>query len=83
MCSHALLQGNLLDAGIEPASLTSPALAGRFFTVALPGKPMMDLSTLRAKCDAGPSLYSHLKNKKKEEKGMFHSQAGQQKGFLF
>ena len=50
MCSHALLQGNLLDPGIEPASLTSPALAGRFFTESLPGKPMLDLSTFRAKC---------------------------------
>src|SRR5574337_633000 len=28
---HALLQGNLPDPGIEPAALTSPALAGRFF----------------------------------------------------
>ena len=30
--SHALLQGNLPDPGIELVSLTSPALAGRFFT---------------------------------------------------
>ena len=29
---HALLQGNLPDPGIEPASIRSPALAGRFFT---------------------------------------------------
>ena len=29
---HALLQGNLPYPGIEPASLESPALAGRFFT---------------------------------------------------
>ena len=28
---HALLQGNLPDPGIEPASLTSPALASEFF----------------------------------------------------
>ena len=80
VCSHALLQGNLLDPGIEPAPLTSPALADRFFTESLPGKLMLDLSTFRAKCDAGLSLFSHLKKKKK---GMFHSQAGQQKGFLF
>ena len=30
--------GNLPDPGIEPVSLASPALAGRFFTTALPGK---------------------------------------------
>ena len=29
---HALLQGIFPDPGIEPASITSPALAGRFFT---------------------------------------------------
>ena len=32
MGCHALLQGNLPDPGIEPASVRSPALAGRFFT---------------------------------------------------
>ena len=31
--------GDLLDPGIEPASLASPALASRFFTTAPPGKP--------------------------------------------
>ena len=31
--------GNLPNPGIEPASLVSPALAGRFFTTELPGKP--------------------------------------------
>ena len=29
---HALLQGNLPDLRIQPVSLTSPALAGGFFT---------------------------------------------------
>ena len=33
--------GDLPDPGIEPASLMSPALAGRFFKIALPGKPYM------------------------------------------
>ena len=28
------------DPGIEPASLVSPALANRFFTTQLPGKPV-------------------------------------------
>ena len=32
--------GDLPDLGIEPASLVYPALAGRFFTTELPGKPM-------------------------------------------
>ena len=31
--------GDLPDSGIEPTSPVSPALAGRFFTTALPGKP--------------------------------------------
>jgi len=31
--------GDLPDPGIEPASLVSPALAGRFFTSAPPRKP--------------------------------------------
>ena len=30
---------DLLDPGIEPMSLASPALAGRFFTTELSGKP--------------------------------------------
>ena len=31
--------GDLPDTGIKPRSLTSPALAGRFFTTTAPGKP--------------------------------------------
>ena len=33
--------GHLPDTGIEPVSLASPALAGRFFTNEPPGKPYM------------------------------------------
>ena len=33
--------GDLLNPGIEPASLASPALASRFFTTAPPGKPIL------------------------------------------
>ena len=36
---HALLQLNLPDPGIEPMSLASPALTGRFLTPVPPGKP--------------------------------------------
>ena len=32
--------GDLLNPGIEPVSLVSPALAGGFFTTEPPGKPM-------------------------------------------
>ena len=32
--------GDLPDPGIEPTSLASPALAGRFFTIASPEKPL-------------------------------------------
>ena len=31
--------GDLFDPGIKPVSLVSPALAGGFFTTAVPGKP--------------------------------------------
>ena len=33
--------GNLLNPGIEPKSLASPALASRFFTTVPPGKPQV------------------------------------------
>ena len=38
--------GDLPDSGIKPASLTSPALAGRFFTTEPPGKPICYLSII-------------------------------------
>ena len=34
--------GDLPDPGIEPLCLVSPALAGRFFTTAPPGKPVLN-----------------------------------------
>ena len=34
--------GDLLDPGIEPASLVSPALAAKFFTTEPSGKPLCD-----------------------------------------
>ena len=39
--------GDLPNSGIEPTSLTSPALAGEFFTTAPPGKPPGILGTLK------------------------------------
>ena len=36
--------GGLPNPGIEPMSPGSPALAGRFFTTELPGKPMYNSS---------------------------------------
>ena len=42
--------GDLPDTGIEPVSLASPALAGRFFTIVPPGKPKMSLPGLKSKC---------------------------------
>ena len=35
-----LTPGDLPDTGIEPMPLACPVLAGRFFTSALPGKPL-------------------------------------------
>ena len=40
--SHFLLQGIFPNPGIEPMALTSPALAGGFLTLALPGKSALD-----------------------------------------
>ena len=36
--------GDLPNPGIEPVSLAAPALAGRFFTTAPPGKPWLGYS---------------------------------------
>ena len=36
-----LIPGDLPNPGIEPMSPASPALAGRFFTIAPPGKPQI------------------------------------------
>ena len=51
--------GDLSDPGIEPASLVSPALAGRFFTIEPPGKPfehMYLLVIVPDKMGSGTSL---------------------------
>ena len=32
--------GDILDPGIEPVSAATPALAGGFFTIVPPGKPL-------------------------------------------
>ena len=37
-----LSPGDLLDPGIEPASLMSPISAGGFFIIASPGKPLIN-----------------------------------------
>ena len=42
--------GDLPDSGIKPMSLVSPALAGRFFTLAQLGKPLI-CSLLRSNED--------------------------------
>ena len=39
--------GDLPDPGIKPKSSASPALTGRFFTTALPGKPYDPRKTLK------------------------------------
>ena len=35
--------GDLPNPGVEPISLASPALAGRFFTTVPPGKPVVPM----------------------------------------
>ena len=39
--------GNLLDPGIEPRSLVSPALAGGLFTTEPPGKPLVIFTSVQ------------------------------------
>ena len=39
---QCLSPADLLDPGIEPAPLMSPVLAGGFFTIAPPGKPLIN-----------------------------------------
>ena len=39
--------GDPSDPGIEPESLSSPAIIGRFFTTASPGKPEYQLLSLK------------------------------------
>ena len=38
--------GDLSERGMEPMSLESPVLVGRFFTTAPPGKPSINISLL-------------------------------------
>ena len=57
---HFLLQDNLPDPGIKPASPVSPAWAGGFLTIEPPGKPM--LFPLRAtgfSASPSPALYHY------------------------
>ena len=44
--------GDLPDSGIEPVSLVSPALAGRFFTTEPPGKSNSGLGSIQ-RCKKG------------------------------
>ena len=53
--------GDLSHPGIEPTSLMSPALAGRFFTVAPPGKPFRLLR------DSDMKLRPEMMSKSKEK----------------
>ena len=53
--------GDLPDPGIEPTSLVSPALTGRSFTTALPGKPLsFFLGDPKYYSHTGPRTHTHL-----------------------
>ena len=56
---HALLQGNLTHPRIESASLTSPALAGGFFTTEPPWKPHKLYTLLSIKSVLNLCLLNH------------------------
>ena len=63
---HFLLQGNLPDPGIEPASPASPASAHGFFTVKTPRKPVVALpaaATAAESLQSCPTLYNPMDGK--------------------
>ena len=53
---HFLLQVIFSDPGTEPPSLASPALAGRFFTIAPPGRSLFHMCV----CVLVPQSYLNL-----------------------
>ena len=59
--------GDLSHPGIEPTSLLSPALAGRFFTVVPPGKPFRLLRDSEMKLR--PEMLSKSKEKSVGSRG--------------
>ena len=54
--------GNLPDPGIKPASLTSTALAGGFFTTEPPGKPVSSYNDINPIMKACPLMTSSEPN---------------------
>ena len=48
---------DLPDPGIEPTSLVSPALAGRFFIIVPPGKPLQGQTAFLNQLSAAVTLY--------------------------
>ena len=62
-----LTPGNLPKPGIEPTSLTSPALAGGFFITEPPGKPKVNSAGPWKPASPGPLHFSRLSGKGKEE----------------
>ena len=78
-----LSPGDLFDPGIKPTSLVSPALAGRFFTTAPPGKSITIGNSVLTTEPSGKSqiwAFLHLTEKRRH----FHrcSKARLQKAFL-
>ena len=59
--------GDLPESGIEPESLTSPALTGRFFTTSATWKAHQQLISILMCKDLG-SHHTHLCNKKNLDK---------------
>ena len=53
--------GDLSNPGIEPRSLKSPALAGRFFTIAPPGKPNSWVILLKKRAPLIQMANKHMK----------------------
>ena len=61
--------GDLPDPEIKPMSLASPALAGRFFTTAPPGRPFWLIEKVFTIMERGKAPFFHGKNLRYTEVG--------------
>ena len=57
---RALLQGNLPNPGIKPTSLSSPALAGRFFSTSATWEALFSITVQQIAINLAASSTTHL-----------------------
>ena len=64
--------GTLPNPGMEPASLMSPALAGKFFTTTPPEKPNKDVTVISNCMNGEPVSPEETKDVKTQDTGPSH-----------